>query len=72
VVQVREKKTRFRDVVHEDRKGIAKREAKGRDSGVRRLLRDILALRDGYDIWEVCSWVYGPRNDKDTIFGVEV
>lgn len=47
VVQVREKKTRFSDVVQEERKGIAKMEARGSVSGVRRLLSDILALRGG-------------------------
>jgi hypothetical protein len=41
VVQVREKKTRLRDVDQEDRNGIAKREANGKESGVRRLLSDI-------------------------------
>jgi hypothetical protein len=48
VVQVREKKTRLRDVDQEDRNGIAKREANGKESGVRRLLSDIFAFHSGF------------------------
>lgn len=45
VVQVREKKTRFSEVVQDERNGIAKIEAKGRVSGVKRLLSDIFAFQ---------------------------
>jgi hypothetical protein len=41
VVQVREKKTRLRDVDQEDSMGIAKREAKGRERGARRAESDM-------------------------------
>jgi hypothetical protein len=44
VVQVREKKTRFRDVDQEESMGIAKREARGRVIGERRVVRDIFAF----------------------------
>ena len=50
VVQVRERKTRLMDVDQEESMGIAKREARGRVSGVRRAVRDIL-----FEL-EMCDW----------------
>jgi hypothetical protein len=41
VVHARERKTRLRDVDHDESMGIARREARGAANGVRRAVRDI-------------------------------
>jgi hypothetical protein len=41
VVHVREKKTRFKDVLHDESIGIAKSEASGKEMGARRDVSDI-------------------------------
>jgi hypothetical protein len=43
VVHARERKTRFRDVDHEDSIGIASRDANGTVKGARRDVRDMVA-----------------------------
>jgi hypothetical protein len=41
VVHARERKTRLRDVDHDESIGIARREARGAAKGVRRAVKDI-------------------------------
>ncbi len=46
VVQVRERKTRLMEVDQEESMGIAKSEARGRVSGVRRAVRDMVLVQE--------------------------
>lgn len=54
VVQVSERKTRLMDVDQEESMGIAKSEARGRVSGVRRAVRDMF-----WKFWRLGMMVRG-------------